>query len=241
MEQHGARQLGGKGACSLRGCVILETRVVNRHFWMVRCFFLGGFCCRDPPSCVAGSSRAVGRAQRCPYPWHGPSTLENKHLCCVSPSCQGLSSPMLRCPSQRLLDRIVRRYAEVPDAGSIYMDHLTDRDKLRLLYTLSVNSHPILLQVGTTLPPLETPPHSSLQANPRMRRAPVPTCRAVPALHFGKLPSLHEVSFFYGVGWLRSGRLLQCSLHQPGKLWGDTDAQPLKQIRTQTGYCTSTL
>ncbi|OWK50179.1 Deleted in autism-related protein 1, partial [Lonchura striata] len=59
---------------------------------------------------------------------------------------QGLSSPMLRCPSQRLLDRIVRRYAEVPDAGSIYMDHLTDRDKLRLLYTLAVNSHPILLQ-----------------------------------------------------------------------------------------------
>ncbi|NXC38780.1 DIA1R protein, partial [Penelope pileata] len=60
---------------------------------------------------------------------------------------QGLSSPMLRCPSQRLLDRIVRRYAEVPDAGSIYMDHLTDGDKLRLLYTLSVNSHPILLQI----------------------------------------------------------------------------------------------
>ncbi|NXY86996.1 DIA1R protein, partial [Alcedo cyanopectus] len=60
---------------------------------------------------------------------------------------QGLSSPMLRCPSQRLLDRIVRRYAEVPDAGSIYMDHLTDRDKLRLLYTLSVNSHPIFLQI----------------------------------------------------------------------------------------------
>ncbi|NXA52301.1 DIA1R protein, partial [Nothocercus julius] len=60
---------------------------------------------------------------------------------------QGLPSPLLRCPSQRLLDRIVRRYAEVPDAGSIYMDHLTDRDKLRLLYTLAVNSHPILLQI----------------------------------------------------------------------------------------------
>lgn len=70
--------------------------------------------------------------------WH-----HRKHL---SPF-QGLPSPMLRCPSQRLLDRIVRRYAEVPDAGSIYMDHLTDRDKLRLLYTLSVNTHPILLQV----------------------------------------------------------------------------------------------
>ncbi|EOB06497.1 Uncharacterized protein C3orf58-like protein, partial [Anas platyrhynchos] len=73
--------------------------------------------------------------------------LENKCPCCALLPLQGLSSPMLRCPSQRLLDRIVRRYAEVPDAGSIYMDHLTDRDKLRLLYTLSVNSHPILLQI----------------------------------------------------------------------------------------------
>uniref|UniRef100_A0A0D9RN22 Divergent protein kinase domain 2B n=1 Tax=Chlorocebus sabaeus TaxID=60711 RepID=A0A0D9RN22_CHLSB len=60
---------------------------------------------------------------------------------------QGLASPLLRCPSQRLLDRVVRRYAEVADAGSIFMDHFTDRDKLRLLYTLAVNSHPILLQL----------------------------------------------------------------------------------------------
>ncbi|XP_001512494.1 divergent protein kinase domain 2B [Ornithorhynchus anatinus] len=60
---------------------------------------------------------------------------------------QGLPSLLLRCPTQRLLDRIVRRYAEVPDAGSVYMDHFTDRDKLRLLYTLSVNAHPVLLQV----------------------------------------------------------------------------------------------
>lgn len=132
---------------------------------------------------------------------------------------------MLRCPSQRLLDRIVRRYAEVPDAGSIYMDHLTDRDKLRLLYTLSVNSHPILLQVHTTLPQLEMPP---LQANPGMRCAPAPSCRGVPALAFGKLPSLHKASFFYGLGWLKPGRLLQCSLHQPVKLWRAMDAQPLK-------------
>ncbi|XP_075445888.1 inactive serine/threonine-protein kinase TEX14 isoform X3 [Ascaphus truei] len=60
---------------------------------------------------------------------------------------QGLPSPFLRCPSQRLLDRIVRRYAEVFDAGSVYMTHFTDRDKLRLLYTLSVNVHPIVLQI----------------------------------------------------------------------------------------------
>ncbi|XP_029786211.1 divergent protein kinase domain 2B [Suricata suricatta] len=60
---------------------------------------------------------------------------------------QGLPTPFLRCPSQRLLDRVVRRYAEVADAGSIFMDHFTDRDKLRLLYTLAVNAHPILLQI----------------------------------------------------------------------------------------------
>nr|XP_023420692.1 deleted in autism-related protein 1 [Cavia porcellus] len=60
---------------------------------------------------------------------------------------QGLPSPLLRCPSQRLLDRVVRRYAEVADAGSIFMDHFTERDKLRLLYTLAINTHPILLQI----------------------------------------------------------------------------------------------
>ncbi|KAM5221309.1 divergent protein kinase domain 2B [Ctenodactylus gundi] len=60
---------------------------------------------------------------------------------------QGLPSPLLRCPSQRLLDRVIRRYAEVADAGSIFMDHFTDRDKLRLLYTLAVNTHPIILQI----------------------------------------------------------------------------------------------
>ncbi|XP_006638997.1 divergent protein kinase domain 2B [Lepisosteus oculatus] len=60
---------------------------------------------------------------------------------------QGLTSPMLRCTSQRLLDRIVRRYAEVSDAGSVQMKHFAERDKLRLLYTLSVNQHPLMLQI----------------------------------------------------------------------------------------------
>ncbi|XP_041066595.1 divergent protein kinase domain 2B [Carcharodon carcharias] len=60
---------------------------------------------------------------------------------------QSLPSPLLRCPSQRLLDRIIRRYAEVRDSGSVLMRHFTDRNKLRLLYTLSVNTHPIILQL----------------------------------------------------------------------------------------------
>ncbi|XP_046529959.1 divergent protein kinase domain 2B isoform X1 [Equus quagga] len=73
------------------------------------------------------------------YLWHFPILRTRQWT--------GLPSPLLRCPSQRLLDRVVRRYAEVPDAGSIFMDHFTDRDKLRLLYTLAVNAHPILLQI----------------------------------------------------------------------------------------------
>lgn len=60
---------------------------------------------------------------------------------------QGLPVQFLRCPSQRLLDRIIRRYTEVFDACSVYMTHLTDKDKMRLLYTLSVNAHPIVLQI----------------------------------------------------------------------------------------------
>lgn len=138
-------------------------------------------------SCAVGGRGAVGRTQRCLQPQRWPRTsqhlsLENKHLCCVFPSLQGLSSPMLRCPSQRLLDRIVRRYAEVPDAGSIYMDHLTDRDKLRLLYTLSVNSHPILLQVHSTLPWLEMPPHRPPASKPSHEMCVSPELRSSPSL-----------------------------------------------------------
>ncbi|XP_030643084.1 divergent protein kinase domain 2B [Chanos chanos] len=60
---------------------------------------------------------------------------------------QGLATPMLRCPSQRLLDRIVRRYFEVTDVGSMQMKHFTYKDKLRLLYTMAVNQHPLMLQM----------------------------------------------------------------------------------------------
>ncbi|XP_037395544.1 divergent protein kinase domain 2B isoform X2 [Pygocentrus nattereri] len=60
---------------------------------------------------------------------------------------QGLTPPMLRCPSQRLLDRIVRRYFEVVDVGSVQMKHFTTKDRLRLLYTLAVNQQPLILQM----------------------------------------------------------------------------------------------
>lgn len=136
-------------------------------------------------------------------------TLEDKHPSHVLPLHQGLSSPMLRCPSQRLLDRIVRRYAEVPDAGSIYMDHLTDQDKLRLLYTLSVNSHPILLQVGTICPSWKHHPHSLLQAWD------VPQSFAA----LCKLPKIHGACFFYGAGWLKPDSLLQAPCISLWSFW----------------------
>ncbi|RXN28918.1 deleted in autism-related 1 [Labeo rohita] len=60
---------------------------------------------------------------------------------------KGLVTPMLRCPSQRLLDRIVRRYFEVTDVGSVQMKHFSEKDKLRLLYTLAVNQQPLILQM----------------------------------------------------------------------------------------------
>uniref|UniRef100_A0A8C1ZGI7 Divergent protein kinase domain 2B n=1 Tax=Cyprinus carpio TaxID=7962 RepID=A0A8C1ZGI7_CYPCA len=60
---------------------------------------------------------------------------------------KGLLTPMLRCPSQRLLDRIVRRYFEVTDVGSVQMKHFSEKDKLRLLYTLAVNQQPLIMQM----------------------------------------------------------------------------------------------
>ncbi|XP_009573210.1 PREDICTED: deleted in autism-related protein 1 [Fulmarus glacialis] len=129
-EQHGATQSGGNGVCSLCGCAA-QTGCYFGNLSCEQAFLdgLGGIAVENS-LCARTHQQLCRRGQR----RSGQST-------------KGLSSPMLRCPSQRLLDRIVRRYAEVPDAGSIYMDHLTDRDKLRLLYTLSVNSHPILLQI----------------------------------------------------------------------------------------------
>ncbi|XP_012693018.1 divergent protein kinase domain 2B [Clupea harengus] len=92
---------------------------------------------RRPPTCsIEVALRATPRFQ----------SWARSHLLLPS-MVQGLSAPLLRCPSQRLLDRVVRRYAEVLDVGSVQMKHFSDRDKLRLLYTLAVNQHPLMLQM----------------------------------------------------------------------------------------------
>lgn len=105
---------------------------------------------------------------------------------------QGLPSPFLRCPSQRLLDRVVRRYAEVADAGSIFMDHFTDRDKLRLLYTLAVNAHPILLQVRSDRHPGRGLMSGSREDSPGLSSLPLSTSLGATTWRWALQPSLER-------------------------------------------------
>ncbi|GAA6079366.1 divergent protein kinase domain 2Aa, partial [Tachysurus ichikawai] len=55
-------------------------------------------------------------------------------------------SDMVHCPSQRLLDRVVRRYAETKDSGSFLLKNLKDTERMQLLMTLAFNPEPLVLQ-----------------------------------------------------------------------------------------------
>ncbi|XP_017328145.1 divergent protein kinase domain 2Aa [Ictalurus punctatus] len=55
-------------------------------------------------------------------------------------------SDMVHCPSQRLLDRVVRRYAETKDSGSFLLKNLKDTERMELLMTLAFNPEPLVLQ-----------------------------------------------------------------------------------------------
>ncbi|OXB83115.1 UNVERIFIED_CONTAM: hypothetical protein H355_016679 [Colinus virginianus] len=56
-------------------------------------------------------------------------------------------SDLVHCPSQRLLDRLVRRYAETKDSGSFLLRNLKDSERMQLLITLAFNPEPLVLQV----------------------------------------------------------------------------------------------
>lgn len=56
-------------------------------------------------------------------------------------------SDLVHCPSQRLLDRLVRRYAETKDSGSFLLKNLKDTERMQLLMTLAFNPEPLVLQV----------------------------------------------------------------------------------------------
>lgn len=60
-------------------------------------------------------------------------------------------SDMVHCPSQRLLDRVVRRYAETKDSGSFLLKNLKDTERMQLLMTLAFNPEPLVLQVRTLI------------------------------------------------------------------------------------------
>uniref|UniRef100_A0AAY4AUV5 FAM69 protein-kinase domain-containing protein n=1 Tax=Denticeps clupeoides TaxID=299321 RepID=A0AAY4AUV5_9TELE len=105
----------------------------------------------------------------------------------LPPMVKCLSAPLLRCPSQRLLDRVVQRYTEVRDVGTVQMKHFSEKDKLRLLYTLAANQHSLVLQMfpgpegwpfpryhgscGRVVVWAGTRPLSSLYSSPLERRA----------------------------------------------------------------------
>ncbi|KAG8580894.1 hypothetical protein GDO81_007465 [Engystomops pustulosus] len=55
-------------------------------------------------------------------------------------------SDLVHCPSQRLLDRLVRRYAETKDSGSFLLKNLKDTERMQLLLTLAFNPEPLVLQ-----------------------------------------------------------------------------------------------
>ncbi|XP_023805887.1 deleted in autism protein 1 isoform X1 [Oryzias latipes] len=55
-------------------------------------------------------------------------------------------SDLVHCPSQRLLDRVVRRYAETKDSGSFLLKNLKDTERMQLLMTLAFNPEPLVLQ-----------------------------------------------------------------------------------------------
>lgn len=56
-------------------------------------------------------------------------------------------SDLVHCPSQRLLDRVVRRYAETKDSGSFLLRNLKESERMQLLITLAFNPEPLVLQV----------------------------------------------------------------------------------------------
>lgn len=66
-------------------------------------------------------------------------------------------SDLVHCPSQRLLDRLVRRYAETKDSGSFLLRNLKDSERMQLLLTLAFNPEPLVLQVGAGLGPSPLP------------------------------------------------------------------------------------
>lgn len=68
-------------------------------------------------------------------------------------------SDLVHCPSQRLLDRLVRRYAETKDSGSFLLRNLKDSERMQLLITLAFNPEPLVLQVTPLRLRAGTAPH----------------------------------------------------------------------------------
>lgn len=106
-------------------------------------------------------------------------------------------SDLVHCPSQRLLDRLVRRYAETKDSGSFLLRNLKDSERMQLLLTLAFNPEPLVLQVGTESGP------GGLREGPRGEREPgqvaPPAFPSLDPAHLGRVAGWESASA--GVSW----------------------------------------
>ncbi|XP_069474353.1 divergent protein kinase domain 2A isoform X1 [Ambystoma mexicanum] len=93
--------------------------------------------------------RATGGRPRCDLLQAMPRTefaRLNGDVRLLTPQAVEGWSDLVHCPSQRLLDRLVRRYAETKDSGSFLLRNLKDAERMQLLLTLAFNPEPLVLQ-----------------------------------------------------------------------------------------------
>lgn len=125
-------------------------------------------------------------------------------------------SDLVHCPSQRLLDRLVRRYAETKDSGSFLLRNLKDSERMQLLITLAFNPEPLVLQVSA---PGWAPAPPALRGAGRGPAAPALHARSRPSAHPGPSapsPAAAGVSLAAAPGEQRCCGLASNSGETPG-------------------------
>lgn len=97
---------------------------------------------------ASASGPPAGPAATCSRPCPAPSLRASTATWLLTPEAVEGWSDLVHCPSQRLPDRLVRRYAETKDSGSLLLRNLKDSERMQLLLTLAFNPEPLVLQVG---------------------------------------------------------------------------------------------
>ncbi|CAN0169251.1 unnamed protein product [Lampetra planeri] len=102
--------------------------------------------CRDAAMGSSGSGANLIQVQQAGPPHQQQQQQQAVVPRLLTPAMVAGWSDMVHCPSQRLLDRVVRRYAEARDSGSVLLSHLHEGERAELLLTLHFNPEPLVLQ-----------------------------------------------------------------------------------------------